>query len=233
MNNKLGFTLAEVLITLGIIGVVAALTMPVLISNHQKQVTVTRLKEAYSIVSQAVLLAQRDHGSPSTWSTHSGEIWLDKQQVSTEFCEQYVIPYIKSPQIHGWKSVKDIGIQNGYVALNKKPIENGNLTKNVYNYVIELNNGQILYFNYNNDNKGTLGQALVYTDINGKKGPNMFGRDAFLFAYDLSKGRLMPFMYSYSADIEKRCVKDAEWDSILCANKIIKDGWQIKDDYPW
>ncbi len=229
MNNKLGFTLAEVLITLGIIGVVAALTMPVLISNYQKKVTVTRLKEAYSILSQAVLLAQRDHGSPQAWSTHTGEI-VNKQQATTEFCEQYIIPYIKSPQIHGYKNVKDIGVQNGYVALNKKPIGNGNLAAYYYYYVIELNNGQILYFSYNNDQQNKLCQVIVYIDINGKKGPNMFGRDAFLFDYDLEKGRLMPFDYRRTNSL---CVKDAEWGSITCANKIIKDGWQIKDDYPW
>ena len=38
MGKKLAFTLAEVLITLGIIGVVAALTLPALISNYKKQV---------------------------------------------------------------------------------------------------------------------------------------------------------------------------------------------------
>ena len=40
MKTKFGFTLAEVLITLGIIGVVAALTLPSLVTNYQKQVTV-------------------------------------------------------------------------------------------------------------------------------------------------------------------------------------------------
>lgn len=39
-----GFTLAEILITLGIIGVVAALTMPALIANYQKQEILSRLK---------------------------------------------------------------------------------------------------------------------------------------------------------------------------------------------
>lgn len=52
--NK-GFTLAEVLVTLGIIGVVAALTMPTLIDNHRKAVTETRLEKFYSLMSQAVL----------------------------------------------------------------------------------------------------------------------------------------------------------------------------------
>lgn len=45
---KLGFTLAEVLITLGIIGVVSAITIPSLISKYEKQATVTKLKKGNS-----------------------------------------------------------------------------------------------------------------------------------------------------------------------------------------
>ena len=47
---KKGFTLAEVLITLGIIGVVAALTLPSLIQNYKEKATVTAVKESYSIL---------------------------------------------------------------------------------------------------------------------------------------------------------------------------------------
>ena len=49
MNKRFGFTLAEVLITLGIIGVVAAMTIPNLITSAQKNATVTGLREAHSI----------------------------------------------------------------------------------------------------------------------------------------------------------------------------------------
>ena len=56
------FTLAEVLITLGIIGVVAALTLPTLIQNHQKQVYVTQLKKAYSNISNALSQVVNDEG---------------------------------------------------------------------------------------------------------------------------------------------------------------------------
>ena len=54
MNKKLlkAFTLAEVLITLGIIGVVAAITMPMLIANYQKTVIVNQLKKSYSMWNQ-------------------------------------------------------------------------------------------------------------------------------------------------------------------------------------
>ena len=60
-NDLPAFTLAEVLITLGIIGVVAAMTMPVLIQNHQEKVTVTRLKKAYSILSQAYMSSSAEN----------------------------------------------------------------------------------------------------------------------------------------------------------------------------
>ena len=59
---KKGFTLAEVLITIGIIGVVAALTLPVLIANYRKNVVVERLKKFYTVMNQAVLQATEEYG---------------------------------------------------------------------------------------------------------------------------------------------------------------------------
>ena len=67
MNNQKGFTLAEVLITLGIIGTVTALTLPALIQNHKKSETTARLKKFYSIMSQAVLMSENDNGSIEDW----------------------------------------------------------------------------------------------------------------------------------------------------------------------
>ena len=61
-SNRKGFTLAEVLITLGIIGVVAAMTMPVLISNYQKTVYSNQAKKTYSMLSQALTLSVEKYG---------------------------------------------------------------------------------------------------------------------------------------------------------------------------
>ena len=49
-GNRVAFTLAEVLITLGIIGVVAAITLPTLIKNYKNHVYVTLLKQDVSIL---------------------------------------------------------------------------------------------------------------------------------------------------------------------------------------
>ena len=60
--EKTAFTLAEVLITLGIIGVVAALTLPALIQNNRNKELQTGLKKAYSVISQALDMYQAETG---------------------------------------------------------------------------------------------------------------------------------------------------------------------------
>ena len=67
-KQKLGFTLAEVLITLGIIGIVAAMTIPVLMTNYQKKTTATRAKKAYSELLQAIKLSENDNESMESWN---------------------------------------------------------------------------------------------------------------------------------------------------------------------
>ena len=56
--KKAAFTLAEVLITLGIIGVVAALTLPTLIEHHKEKVILTKLSQTQSLLAQTFKLAQ-------------------------------------------------------------------------------------------------------------------------------------------------------------------------------
>ena len=67
VKQKVAFTLAEVLITLGIIGVVAALTLPSLIQKQHEKETVAKVKKAYSILSQAYLSANTEFGSFDQW----------------------------------------------------------------------------------------------------------------------------------------------------------------------
>ena len=57
---KKGFTLAEVLVTLGIIGVVSAMTIPTLMQNHQRKTYVTQLHKVYNELSQVLLQYQND-----------------------------------------------------------------------------------------------------------------------------------------------------------------------------
>ena len=65
---KKGFTLSEVLITLGIIGVVAAMTLPVLISRYQERQWTTAYLRVYSLLENAYRMAQNEHGTFENWA---------------------------------------------------------------------------------------------------------------------------------------------------------------------
>ena len=70
--NK-GFTLAEVLITLGIIGIVAAMTLPALTANYRKQVLVTRMQKFYTVFNQAIKMSELANGELDTWDMMGDE----------------------------------------------------------------------------------------------------------------------------------------------------------------
>ncbi len=72
------FTLAEVLITLGIIGIVAAMTLPVLIQKNNNRVVETRLMKFYSAINQAVKMAETDYGEKSYWYEDLAGAEIDK-----------------------------------------------------------------------------------------------------------------------------------------------------------
>ena len=83
---KKGFTLAEVLITLGVIGVVAALTLPSVIQNHRQKAVETKLAKFYSMVNQAIQRSELDNGETKTW-------YDGYSQITDEFINKYFMPY--------------------------------------------------------------------------------------------------------------------------------------------
>ena len=87
--RKTAFTLAEVLITLGIIGVVAALTIPTLMANHRRKVTATRLKQSYNILYNAIKASEAENGSWLYWDAP------EQGGNTKEFAEKYILPYLK------------------------------------------------------------------------------------------------------------------------------------------
>lgn len=94
-----------------------------------------------------------------------------------------------------------------------------------YAYSVTLDNGMIVHMH----NIGGLG--TYYTvDLNGLKGPNMYGNDVFVFLVQFgSINRLVPL----SVD-ENDCTANSSNNATdrRCAGKIIKNGWKFPDDYP-
>lgn len=218
VNKFLGFTLAEVLITLGIISIVAALTIPALIGNYQKQETITSLKKAYSIINQAKTLSTIDNGEFEYW---------DNTLPPEQYLNKYWTPYFKGAIICFEHT------QCGYK--ESKPWESPNWSYTQFAYpdfrVPFITEDGILYSISLNDTQDTdIGKKLILIDTNGPKRPNKSGND-FFFLIRTDEGKIMPYGYDKSPDeIDANCISG---NKEYCAAKIFKDGWTITKDYPW
>jgi len=216
---KNGFTLAEVLITLGIIGVVAALTLPQLVANYQKQVTVNKLKVAYSILYQVVEESKKDNGDLSTWSL---------SLTNDEFANRYILPYLK-----GWSKYDKY-----YRVSRFASTPNSGLTFNWGRKLYALSNGMVIF--PNND----CGQILqIVVDINGNAKPNMMGKDVFIFSISKYKNILTPYGNHSNVVRSKStllgtgphgCSRTGDqYSGEFCSALIMLEGWKISDEYPW
>lgn len=251
---KFGFTLAEVLITLGIIGVVAAITIPNLIANQQKKAIGSQIAEAQSILTQAVRQYSAD-------TDEEGSTEFDTTLSPQAFAEKYFKPYLKVARVCTrmedgcWKT----GNFYGYYDLA------GHKMTNVP-YSIVLNNGMIIGFSKID------GTSLIslFVDVNGQSKRNVLGKDVFSFypynsanlcntgteKYKNIKNGIYPggfdncgtphVVYSReelltATNILRNCNKvgavgysdNRPGLGAGCAAVIFKDGWKISNDYPW
>ncbi len=210
-STKPGFTLAEVLITVGIIGVVAALTMPVLVGNYQKKQTVTKLKRAFSVLSQAVLMSELDNGSTEFWNYN-----LEAK----EFYDIYLKKYLITTEDVQFSEIRKVVT---YRYLNN--VEAEGAIGNNNSYAIKLNDGTFVIIDGWFDAIEGNHRNIIF-DINGLAKPNKIGRDVFYFRLYKKKG-----LIGYDESGDQGCERNASGYS--CSQKIMEDGWEIKDDYPW
>lgn len=223
-----GFTLAEVLITLGIIGVVASLTLPAIIMNYQKKETVARLKKVYSILYQAIIMSEVDNGPIESW---------DRNETPYSYFNKYLKPYIKN-------------IQSTNYDRNNMPLykcANGTI-ENSFTYlyqnagVMVLSDGSMIFLS---KVKSTVSNSIA-VDLNGFNKPNIIGRDFFMFSIPINDSlhKLVPYGAYNTSDMPfgewKRentqkgsyaCSREGRGQ--FCSALIMIDGWEIKDDYPW
>ena len=166
---KSAFTLAEVLITLGIIGVVAALTLPSVISNYQTKQRITQLKKVYNTLSQAYEMGVAENGGNRDIRTWANAIPTDQDlwEGGTDYIAtlmQYTKPiYACSPK-------DDDCVNKDYVAKNFE-------FDTYLGLVYILEDGVII----GRGQEETPDYGIIKVDINGTKSPNKYGEDIFLF----------------------------------------------------
>lgn len=224
-----GFTLAEVLITLVIVGVVASLTIPTTINNVQKTQAVARLKKAYSTLVQAVNRSTIDNGHMTIWEMGSS----GDGQAADDFNKKYLTPYLSVMRNCGTSTSGNCNFSFSY--LNSTTMQP--LNSSWARFYLADGTFVATYA----QNSGSTVRLQICVDINGQKQPNKMGKDIFLYNLTIkesyiTEGKITPDGIGYDrntlvSSAAYNCNKAAS--GVRCATLIMKDGWQMKDDYPW
>ncbi len=219
--NK-AFTLAEVLITLAIIGIVAALTIPAVVKNYQKQQVVVQLKKAYSTLNQAYNNSQAENGSYDTWDK-GFDIGTD------EYFRRYWEPYFKIGKV--CSTGASCGYKNNSPWVTLKGADSTySVNTNILGKSFISTDGVLFRIRVANSSGATEASNII-VDLNNSKGPNMVGKDTFFF--ERTPKGILPYAYSSSkSDINTYCSRENQ-SGMHCAAKIMHDGWEIKANYPW
>ncbi len=225
------FTLAEALITLGIIGIIATLTMPALIQNYQRHVIEVRLKKFYSTFNQAILSAETQYGDKKNWYLDAAGVNLDEDGK----------PIIESSEIDKWFNQ----YLSSFIVITKKEVDNSGRVLyylpdgSAFRFGVEGNSSlrDMHYYPKNprkcvgNDKKirGICAFSFSYMPISNN--------DSWHFHYN--KG-LEPAKYNWDGTVNdlynnnyRGCAKtDSSTSGAYCTALIQYNNWTFPKNYP-
>lgn len=211
---KKAFTLAEVLITLVVIGVIAALTIPTLMKANKRTETEAKLKKTYSVVANLIKLSQLDNDMPGTW---------DSSNEQTAY-GTYIRPYLKFAKecTPASPCTRNLYAPKGGVVVN-----NWSATTGGY-----LSDGSLVVFSFQNPAKADM---WVTFDVNGDKGPNQMAKDLFVFYYDVDALKLRGSASDMAeATAKSNCINGGDGNCTAdCAEWLYMHSFNIPSDYPW
>ncbi len=220
----MGFTLAEVLITLGIIGIIAAMTLPAVIQNTKRQEASARLKKFVSTMEQAIIMSELENGSAIYW-TQAGVVKDDNGNVDIAKSNAEVVKFYNRYLKKYLNTVTKID-----------QFSPGNANMKVYfadSTSVMLYSGACITMSF---------------DVNGDSKPNLSGRDIFVFLicpypqnelYHKNKkafGTYAQWSINSREDAMKKCKEDPNTEQVsksYCSNLLEIDNWEFKDDYPY
>ncbi|MFR1672505.1 MAG: type II secretion system protein [Candidatus Gastranaerophilaceae bacterium] len=210
--KRYAFTLSEVLITLTIIGVIAALTISALVNKVNETKNVAALKKIYTVLNQVTMFVVLDKSSPNYWG-------LD--EYSPELAYSYYKPYFKvvrecSNQTGCWKYPTKF--LSGKVYMRRAQF---------YQYMFTLVDGMNILMNIypkeviaSEFGVNVAKDSVVFVvDVNGDSPPNQIGRD--IFAFVLNGKEIVPS----GRDNSYNCNRAAS--GLTCTARIISDGWKV------
>lgn len=231
-NRLFAFTMAEVLITLSILGVVIAMTLPSVVGKYQKIVATTQLKKIYNVIYNAYLMSVETNGESQGWMfpmTPEGTT-VNKEQVEF-FYNLYFAPFLnfKSSSYERYK-VYNFNGDDTKIERQQTIADNG--------YFVRNPDGMCMILWANN-------QYMVFTaDLNCEKSPNIVGKDVF-DVFELywqgNKTLVVPWLSGINdgtitrADLIESCKSHTYVSGVpsRCFALFVYDGMEFKKDYPW
>lgn len=230
--KKLAFTLAEVLITLGIIGVVAAMTIPTLVTNADKKATATKLKAFYSKINQAVKLSSAYNDEPDGWEYPKSASNYSQHE---KFVNTYFAPYMKL------SSCRQVSLASmsgciGCAMSDGSGIVFGAIDGVDIYYITDY---QLLvkHIEKRTDFRKDLRHAFAF-QINKVTADGSFsgiGKNTAI----INQNFVIPYILNWDGNLSTLknqsrygCKKTAQYPS-YCARWIQENDWKIPNDYPW
>ena len=215
---KKGFTLMEVLITLGIVGIVAALTLPNVMKQHQKRVLVAQLQRTYNTVSNAIPMYMDEVHAVTMYETPAFN--YSRSPDDDTPLVNFVKENFKTAKICTTKTTGGLETCFGkkYVSMNGETGSRDTLSGEV---CAILKTGATLCF----DRMGHKNDfPYLYIDVNGSEGPNVWGRDAFQLEYSNSGS----IAESFNDEVQPNhsaanCEENLYGGG--CFNRIVENGW--------
>ena len=219
------FTLAEVLVTLGIIGVVSAMTVPTLMQNYQRQSYVTQLHKVYNETSQVFLRYMTDRNA-----INLREAGISSQAEMNNVITNYF--KITNSCLNPNEVKPCFAAYSDYKKISGQALEywGNNSGAGIGMSYILASGASVRFYYVGRDN---LFISLV-TDINGPKGPNILGRDMFDMTIDVNgnidtSGYELPLPLTQEQRenaFQNICIADNTYFG-GCFGKILNDNWQM------
>jgi len=205
---KAGFTLAEVLITLGIIGVVAAMTIPTLLTNVSNNIFAVRIKQVYYQLSSAIITYMSDNDIVQISPKNMKDYSPDSEEIAVN---NLIRKNFKNAIMCEYPSPKCFG--ETYVINNQTEWSDSYRGFWRENSSFLLNNGSSVSIV---SMGGEDSRFRVVIDVNNNGFPNKIGRDLWIM-YIANNGALT------TNSSNKTCDKDYE----ACLQRLIDNNWKL------
>ncbi len=211
--KRSAFTLAETLIVLAVVGVVAALTIPSIVENYQKHRVEIQVKKFYVNMNNAIRTSTVSNGEVELWMP---EAKSQSYEQTLNFMKTYILPYLQYERYYKCQ------ISDAYYRVCVQLLDGS-----MFDIRTDLNGTDVGFYINGKLERNTRNWFAFQLN---KIGTEKYSQRTFM----------EPYIFQWNGDLRRlkennqfRCAKDNEGMAAYCTKLIQLNNWKIPDDYPW